>query len=186
MKVPRIWSWIDALVVALCLMTLLLLFTAVTVNAHAYLAESMPRNGELLDDAPTEVIAFFTEELETSSTIIVLDESGTQIDNGDGMVDLYDPEHKKMIVTLPENLPQGLYTVEWDVLSAEDGDPTDGAFLFSIGEVSESALAAAPRQSSDSDEGGVGWWVGGGVAALIVGLLITMMLLTRQPSVRLE
>ncbi|KAA3660833.1 MAG: hypothetical protein DWQ04_18265 [Chloroflexi bacterium] len=186
MKVVTIWNWIDALVVALCLVTLGSLFTAVSVNAHAYLAESIPRNGELLREPPTQVVTYFTEELETSSTIAVLDENGNQVDNGDGSVDLYDPEHKSMIVTLPENLPEGQYVVEWAVLSAEDGDPTDGAFLFSIGETISTANRATPFKSTQSDQGSIGWWVGGGIGALILVLLISMLLLTRQPIMHLE
>ena len=186
MKVMTVWNWIDALVVALCLVTLALLFTAVSVSAHAYLAESIPRNGELVQQPPEQIVAHFTEEVDSSSSIIVLDANGKQIDNGDGGVDLYDPDHTSMIVTLPTSLPNGQYTVEWVVLSAEDGDPTDGAFIFTIGENSSAANSTTSFNSVQSDEGSIGWWVGGGIGTLIIGLLVSMLLLTRQPTNHLE
>ncbi len=186
MKVVTIWHWVDAFVVALCVVTLMLLFTAVSVSAHAYLAESIPRNGELVTQPPEQVVAHFTEEVASGSSMVVLNENGDQVDNGDGGVDLYDPDHKTMIAALPANLPNGQYVVEWNVLSAEDGDPTDGAFTFSIGENGPIANNTAAFKTDQSSEGSIGWWVGGGIGALIIGLLISMLLLTRQPTTRLE
>ncbi len=186
MKAVTIWNWVDALVVALCVVTLVLLFTAVSVSAHAYLAESTPRNGELVTQPPEQIVAHFTEEVASGSSMVVLNENGDQVDNGDGGVDLYDPDHKTMIATLPANLPNGQYVVEWNVLSAEDGDPTDGAFIFSIGENGSAANSTTTFDSAQSDESSIGWWVGGGIGVLIIGLLISMLLLTRQPTTRLE
>jgi len=186
MKIITIWNWIDAFVVAFCLVTVALLVTAVSVNAHAYLAESTPRNGELVQEPPQQIVAYFTEEVASSSSMIVLDANGSQIDNGDGGVDLFDPDHKSMIVTLPTGVPNGQYTVEWFVLSAEDGDPTDGAFIFTIGESGATANSTTSFNSAQSNEGSIGWWVGGGIGALIFGLLISMLLLTKQPTMRLE
>ncbi len=197
----RVIKWIDAFVVALSVTAVMLIFVVITASAHAYLAESVPMNGALLDESPLEVTAKFSQEVESDGSFLrVMDDNGRQVDNGDSGLDLFDVDHKSMIVTLPNQLPDGQYTVEWVVISAEDGDPTDGAFTFGIGTDSLAPLAddtaladdsstnansndfAAFTSSSDS----VGWWVGGGIAALILGLLIAMLLLTRQPTIELE
>ena len=190
MKSITIGNWIDAYVVALCMTTTVLLFTAVSTNAHAYLAESIPRNGELLSQSPAQIVAYFTEELDSNSSMAVLDENGRQVDNGDGGVDLFDPDHKSMIATLSAGLPAGQYTVEWKALSSEDGDPTDGTFVFTVGEpklaANNAVNNAATFDTSQPNDSSIGWWIGGGIGALIVGLLVIMLLLTRQPTKRLE
>ncbi|MCP5099033.1 MAG: hypothetical protein GY943_26065 [Chloroflexi bacterium] len=175
-------KWVDGLVVALSVIAALFVFSVLAVSAHAYLAESFPRNGEQLSTSPIEVSGTFTQELVSGdSTMRVFDADGNQVDNGDGGVDLFDPDHKSMLVTVPEDLPDGSYVVEWVVLSAEDDDTTEGAFVFGIG---TDALASVTDVKSEGAS--IGWWVGGSIAALIIGLLAAMLLLTRQPAVRLE
>ena len=175
-------KWIDGLIVALSVIAALFVFSVITASAHAYLAESFPRNGEQLPASPIEISGTFTQELVSGeSTMRVFDAEGTQVDNGDGGVDLFDPDHKSLVVTVPEDLPNGSYVVEWVVLSAEDDDTTEGAFSFGIG---TDALAAVTTGKSDGVS--VGWWVGGSIAALIIGLLAAMLLLTRQSAVRLD
>lgn len=174
-RTPMVWGGILGAL-------LLLGGAAATAVAHAYLAESSPRNGEQLSQSPAEVVATFSQEVaaETSS-IAVFTESGEQVDNGDGGLDLFDPDHKTMMATLPQNLPPGKYVVEWVVLSAEDGDTTEGAFVFGV--ATEVEAAASLGESRDADGGGTawGWWLGGGAAAAFVGLLAAILLLTRQP-----
>ena len=188
----RVIKWIDAFVVALSVTAVMLIFMVLTASAHAYLAESTPMNGVLLDESPVEVTAEFLQEIGSNGSFLhVLDENGRQVDNGDSGLDLFDLGHKSMIVTLPEQLPDGQYTVEWVVVSAEDGDSTDGAFTFGVGTDLLTLPADDSANSNDftaltSSRDSVGWWVGGGIVALIIGLLIAMLLLTRQPSIKLE
>lgn len=112
-------------------------------SAHALLVESQPADGAVLDDAPDRVRATFSEELDSGlSTMRVFDAGGAQVDNGDGGVDLDDLDHLSMVLTLPP-LPPGTYTVRWNVTSADDGDDTEGAFSFTIGEG-----AAVPQASA--------------------------------------
>ena len=187
MKSFALWKWIDALVVALSVSMIFLFFAVVSVSAHANLAESTPRNGEQVSTSPKEVVATFTEELETDgSTMRVFDENGRQVDNGNGGVDLFDPDHKTMIVTLPANLPKGKYTVEWVSLSLEDGDEVDGAFAFGVATDVEAAVAVNQTDTFAQSNGVVGWWVSGGIIGLIAFLLVAMLLLTRQPMTKFE
>ena len=100
--------------------------------AHARYERSDPAANGQVDGTPFVLKTWFNQELMSASTIKVVDAAGTQVDLGDGRVDLDDPDRKLMLVSLPE-LPPGVYTVAWASLSAEDGDWADGTFTFGIG-----------------------------------------------------
>jgi len=140
------------------------------VFAHdAVIERSSPANGEVLPEAPTQVVAWFAEELVSGeSSLAVFDAQGQQRDNGDGGVDLNDPDHASMIVTLPP-LPDGSYTVQWRAVLL-DGDASSGAFAFAIGENQTVALPAAPAT------GGAGRFEGAPLY-LAVGLTAVILLL---------
>ena len=110
----------------------LLLASASSVFAHARYDRSEPPNGGVVDGQPFVLAAYFTQELTSRSTLRVVDAYGTQVDLGDGRVDLNDPDRKIMYVSLPE-LPAGVYTVEFVAESAEDGHNEPGTFAFGVG-----------------------------------------------------
>ncbi|HYU18623.1 MAG TPA: copper resistance CopC family protein [Chloroflexota bacterium] len=103
-----------------------------TTFAHARYDHSDPPAGSMVDGAPFVLKAWFTQEMMSRSSLMVVDETGTQVDLGDGRVDLDDPDRKVMLVSLP-GLPTGVYTVKWMTISAEDGDDADGTFAFGVG-----------------------------------------------------
>lgn len=161
-------------------MVLVLLATALwvaIVSAHGVvLVRSEPAAGSTVESPPEQVRAWFNEELDTDgSTLQVLDAEGRQVDNGDGGVDLYDPEHASMVVTLPPQLPAGDYTVRWYAVVAEDGDTAEGEFSFSIAASAQRGEQAAAPQPSvrvappRSSGLTLGW---AAVVAVIVLLLI--------------
>lgn len=119
---------------AVLLVFLLLAMSISSATAHSVeLIRSEPADGQVLGQSPAQVTAWFNEEMQTGvSTIQVFNADGDQIDNGDGGVDLNDPDHASMIVTLP-SLPDGAYFVRWHIVLL-DGDPTDGNFTFFVGE----------------------------------------------------
>ncbi len=110
----------------------LFIATFVGASAHARYDHSDPTAGAVLDGTPFVLRAYFSQELMKASTIRVLDVTGTQVDLGDGRVDTDDPDRKLMVVSLP-TLPPGVYTVEWNSVSAEDGDAETGTFMFGVG-----------------------------------------------------
>ena len=124
----------------LCLTLLVCFFLSLTniVIAHeASILESQPEAGAQLDQAPASVWLRFGEELISSSSWIkVHDASGSQVDQGDGGVDLHDPNHSSMVVSLP-SLPDGMYTVRWKA-TLLDGDFAEESFTFIVGQVSTS------------------------------------------------
>ena len=135
--------------IALALVALLLSSTG-SVFAHARYDRSEPASGSALDGQPFVLMAWFSQELTSKSTMQVFDANGVQVDLGDGHVDLDDPVRKMMLVSLPE-LPPGIYTVRYGADSAEDGHTYPGAFAFGVGMeapagelAAESAAPAAP------------------------------------------
>lgn len=157
----------------------LMLMLPMAAGAHALLVKSEPSAGEPLDLSPQRLTAWYSQELESRmSSMRVYGPDGSQVDNGDGRVDLNDPDHLSMVVTLPEGLPPGDYSVRWNVVSAEDGDPTEGEFSILVG--GGTASAVSTLQSEATGGSGVGWLVGGGTAAGLAFLLVAVMRSSRQ------
>jgi methionine-rich copper-binding protein CopC len=142
---------------AAALVTLILLaFPAAMASAHeATVMDSDPAGGATVAQSPAQVTAQFSEELDTQgSTMIVLDAAGHRVSDGEGKVDLNDPDHAIMIAALPAPLPDGVYTVQWHALLT-DGDAGDGSFSFTVQTMGASAQvqamatpAEAPRASA--------------------------------------
>lgn len=139
---------------------------------------SVPENGAIVTQSPPRVEAIFNEEMQTdTSTMRVFNAQGEQVDNGDGGVNLEDPGHASMAVSLPP-LPEGAYTVRWEVMLL-DNDPSIGSFNFFVGDESAAtAVNFAPIPQTDlvqdgADDTGLDastiWMIAGiAVTALII------------------
>ncbi len=104
------------------------------------LLESDPSPGATLAEPPSSVRAQFSGELMAGDSILqVFSSEGKQVDNRDGGLDLNDPGHQSMIVSLPP-LPDDIYTVRW-FAALQDGDGTEGLFRFTVG-----SPAVAPNE----------------------------------------
>jgi len=162
--VPAVFIQRSRLPLALLILLLQVIFVG-NASAHSDLVESQPANGALLENSPERVIATFSEELDSRlSSMFVFDAQETQVDNGDGSVDLNDLDHLSMIVSLP-SLSAGTYTVHWDAFSAEDGDETEGDFAFTIS--GDNVAPETADQSAGSNNGLI-------IGATAVGVIILM------------
>ena len=106
-----------------------------SVAAHGpkILLRSDPPDGVVMQSSPARVVAWFDTELDTGpSQLQVFDTGGRQVDNGDGGVDLNDPDHASLSVSLSP-LPDGVYTVRWRAAVFEDNDIVEGEFTFTVG-----------------------------------------------------
>ena len=97
-------------------------------SGHAKLLRSQPAANVTLRQAPKAVELWFSEELESSfSTIVVRDQNGKRVDK-------YNPsvaeDGKKLQIDL-EDLGSGKYTVQWQALST-DQHTMKGKFGFTI------------------------------------------------------
>ena len=110
----------------------LIMPAAAKVSAHAELDRSTPKVGETVNGAPAKVEIWFTEEITDGSQIAVSDKVGKSVTNGKAELDLFDPDRKHLTVGLTPNLPDGVYTVTWTSVSAEDGDPDSDTFTFTV------------------------------------------------------
>ncbi|GLV57370.1 copper transport protein YcnJ [Dictyobacter sp. S3.2.2.5] len=113
------------------LVMLLLFFSVLPAEAHAILLRSDPGKDAVLTTPPTQFKAWFSEDLNpTSSTMEVVNASNTPVDSKDAHVTSGDP--REMIVSLPDNLPPGVYVVVWRTQSADDGHILRGSVRFSV------------------------------------------------------
>lgn len=154
---------------------------ATAVFAHEVdILKSIPANGEVLNESPANVTIWYSEELISgASTLIVINNQGSQVDNGDGGIDLNDSDHASMIVTLPP-LPDGAYTVQWHA-ALLDGDTTTGGYAFAIGEgqipvLTTPATTVAVEVSSGSAMG----TIGASILSLAAFLLIIGLVMRRR------
>ncbi|WP_328895152.1 copper resistance CopC/CopD family protein [Streptomyces sp. NBC_00236] len=127
----------------------LLLAVAGPASAHAALTGSDPQDGAVVATAPKAVTLTFSEQVAMGEgSIRVLDPDGKRADTEDAPRDLHSGSTVKYGVALHTGLPDGTYTVAWQAVSA-DSHPVSGAFTFSIGAPSETAVALP-----DSEAGG--------------------------------
>ncbi|MQS38094.1 copper resistance CopC/CopD family protein [Streptomyces katsurahamanus] len=123
-----------------------LLASAGPAAAHAALTGSDPKDGAVVATAPTEVTLTFSEQIAMGKdSIRVLDPSGERADKST-VRDLSQGGTVGYGVDLRPDLPDGTYTVAWQAVSA-DSHPISGAFTFSVGAPSETAVAQAGGQT---------------------------------------
>lgn len=138
--------------------------------AHATLLRSDPADGSTVDAAPETVRLWFDEELVPRfSGAEVLDARGNAVPG----VRLEVVEADKLIVlTLPDELRHGLYTIDWKVLSAEDAHFRRGIVVLGVGAGLRASPGAAERSRDDvSAVDVVLRWANVGTLAFLVGSL---------------
>jgi copper transport protein len=114
-------------------------------SAHAGLQRSDPAAGAMLGATPTAVRLSFSEEPEAALSVIrVLGTSGAAYQLGTPERVPGDPLGL-LVHTSP--LEQGVYTVEWRVVSAVDGHATAGSYAFGV-RASPIGVAAVSRSTS--------------------------------------
>ena len=102
-----------------------------TALAHAELVSSDPPAGTKLTKAPAKITLVFSEEIDDQgSSFTVTDAKKATV--GTGKLDLNDLDHKTLIGTLNAGAGDGVYTVAWDVITADDKAEESGTFTFGI------------------------------------------------------
>ncbi|MFF4061333.1 copper resistance CopC/CopD family protein [Streptomyces sp. NPDC001668] len=143
----------------------LLLTTAGPASAHAALTGSDPQQGVVVDKAPDQVSLTFSEKVALSNdSLRVLDPKGKPVQQGKP----FEAGGTTYGVKLHGGLPDGTYTVTYQVVSA-DSHPVAGAFTFSIGAPSTTSVSV----SGDTAGGGVvGWLYGFGRYMSYAGFIV--------------
>ncbi|HEX2621923.1 MAG TPA: copper resistance protein CopC, partial [Phototrophicaceae bacterium] len=113
------------------LIGIFLTLTVSPVFAHASLLRSNPAANSTQETPPSEIILNFSEPVEPKfSRFTLRDSSGTTLTTPASQID---PTDATRVMMQPGDLPNGLYTVVWQAVSAADGHATRGTFAFGIG-----------------------------------------------------
>ncbi len=142
----RAGAAIPTLVAPLVLAVLWIAWHAAPALAHAELLRATPTDGETLSEQPGEVRLVFDEPVRAEfDPIKVTDEEGNRVDGEDARTLSDDPD---AVVASLDVLPEGSYTVEWRITSA-DGDPISGEYGFAV----DASAAVAGGEDAASDRG---------------------------------
>ncbi|MGW0298688.1 copper resistance CopC/CopD family protein [Streptomyces anthocyanicus] len=177
---PRLRTLVLLLLAAACA----LLAGAGPASAHAALTGSDPREGAVVDKAPAQVSLTFSESVSMDDdSLRVLDPRGKRVDDGKPS----GTGGATYSVKLHAGLPDGTYTVTYQVVSA-DSHPVAGAYTFSVGAPSETSVAVSGQSAGGGLVGGlygVGRYVSyTGFAVLVGGAAFVLACWPRGSGVR--
>jgi LPXTG-motif cell wall-anchored protein len=115
--------------------------------AHAKIDHCTPAVDSTVAQAPAQVVCVMSEEIDTQlSTMSVWDAAGVQVDKKDAHVDLDDPDHKTLLVSLDTgSITNGVLTVKYHTVTPDDNGITDGTFQFVVGSAAATATPAMPE-----------------------------------------
>ncbi len=112
---------------------------------------SEPAAGERISDAPSEIRLGFTETLDRDhSQADLLDQSGESLAN-ETIVDQSNPS--ELVLSPRSTLPDGVYTVRWQVATSNGESEHSGHFAIEVGEAG--ALPSAPPESQFGESSSV-------------------------------
>jgi copper transport protein len=137
--------------------------------AHAELETSDPAAGAVLEQAPAQVTIVFTEPPDLAfSSVTVLNAGGQEMQSGSAVEG---DAPRSLAVPLSADLPDGVYTVSWTVVSSADGHPSAGSFAFGVG-VDPASVGPAQTQQSSTPTPSAASVIG--KAMLYVGILLSI------------
>jgi copper transport protein len=154
--VPHRTAW-------LILASAIVLGLATTASAHAVLQGSTPAHASVFPSAPGRLELRFNEPVDPRLSTATLIAGGTRTTleplAGDG---------RRLSYRLPA-LPEGLYTVDWRVISTLDGHLTRGALSFGVGRVTVPSAAQTGATAPPPWTEVVARWVGLTGLFLLIG-----------------
>ncbi|HSD04508.1 MAG TPA: CopD family protein [Nitrosopumilaceae archaeon] len=148
-------------------------------EAHPFIEDSEPKQSSNVPPGITQIIIYYSEAVEMDySTIKVLDNKGTQVDNKD--TKYFQGENSLVVTTRP--LDDGVYTVTSKVLSKVDGHIVDDALIFSVGsaKIDPSLLNKKSEQPSVYIPEALARFPGLVGQVMILGAVISSLLIWRS------
>lgn len=162
-----------ATVVGLLALVVVSLLGSTRASAHSEPVELEPGHDQTVAKPPRNVSAIFSEELAPGSTLTVRNALGDVI--ATGRLDLDDVEHRTLVAEVV--LDAGRYTSEWEAVSAEDGDETNGSWSFAVGDAGDRA-DASPERPALSQAAGHSGNAGPGIIPIILWSLTIVLVVT--------
>ncbi|MGW0865598.1 copper resistance CopC/CopD family protein [Streptomyces sp. NPDC002611] len=142
-----------------------LLAGAGPASAHAAVTGSDPGQGAVVQEPPARISLTFSEQVALSDdSLRVLDPDGKRVDTAEPS----NVSGTTYAVGLKPGLPDGTYTVAYQVVSA-DSHPVAGAYTFSIGAPSKTSATVSQQAT---DDGLVGWLYGFGRYVSYAGFIV--------------
>lgn len=171
-------SIILATLMSLGLMCFFVVGAASAHTTHAKVTSATPAIGSTIAQAPTAVTVVALENIKPGpqfSNLFVYGPSGDLISQGDAKVSLNNPQQMSIAIKPDGN---GVYIVRWVTVSALDGDPDQGAFVFTVNPNALVTPTATPVKqvttppTNTTGTNGTPSWVPvvTGIVALLVGL----------------
>jgi copper transport protein len=124
---------------AVALAAWLLLAATTVVLGHAELIAVSPAAGSVLETSPAEIRLTFSEPIASGSQLVLIDAQFVEVT---GVVPERAENDTVLLAALPP-LPNGVYTVEYDVLSA-DNHFVRGSYEFAVSVPKADAPARTP------------------------------------------
>ncbi len=165
------------------------------IPTHAKVNKAIPAIGSTISQAPTTVTVFTLENINpdpNKSNLFVYSPAGDLISQGNATVSLSNPREMSITIKPDKANLNGVYVVRWITVSAEDGDPDQGAFVFTVNAsvattptpAATTTTATVPSTTTTSGTGGTPVWVSivVGVIALLVGLGVGLGLGRRRTT----
>ncbi|MGI2327832.1 copper resistance CopC family protein [Planococcus sp. YIM B11945] len=125
------------LVVLLAMLVLALPFS---VEAHTTLTSSTPAEGEMITEPLEEIQLVFGTAVEQGSKMELQGESASYEFESIEITD------NTMKGTISEELPNGAYTVKWNIIG-EDGHPIEGEYSFGVNVETAEEVPPAEEES---------------------------------------
>lgn len=167
----------------------LLYFMAGTVSAHSIIPahakvyKSIPAIGATISQAPTSVTVFTLENINpdpNKSNLFVYSPAGDLISQSNAKVSLTNPREMSITIKPDKTHLDGVYVVRWITVSAEDGDPDQGAFVFTVNANAATTptpiattSTTTPTSTTNGSTGSPIWVpIVVGLIALLIGLAI--------------
>jgi methionine-rich copper-binding protein CopC len=198
---------LSLLTLSLLALAALVAFGATPVSAHpahAKVLSAVPAIGSTITQAPTTITVTCAENINPDpkvSNLFVYAPNGDLISQGNAKVPLNNP--KQMSISI-KGSGNGVYVVRWTTVSADDGDPDQGAYVFTVKPQvsttsSTSTVTSAPGNNASSNvsngpnpaligalSGLVGLVIGGGLAFAFAGRRSQPRLATMRQSIAEE
>ncbi len=156
------------------------------IPAHAKVYKAIPAIGSTVSQAPTTVTVFTLENINpdpNKSNLFIYSPAGDLISQGNAKVSLTNPREMSITIKPDTAHPNGVYVVQWKTVSAEDGDPDQGAFVFTVNTgavvtptpvATTSTSQVTTPTTTTTGTGGTSIWVPivVGIVALLAGLAV--------------
>ena len=124
----------------------LMMLLAGTVAAEPVAVRTTPLDGEILQRTPTAIGVSFDVPLDTDqSSFRLLNPDGSEVTDTSLT---WGSDNSSVTLNLPTSFPDGVYTLTWHAVSAEDGSATDNWSSFSVGNPEDANIITIPTSAS--------------------------------------